>query len=134
MKKNKILIPVLMTGMVLSFNVLAEDEEDLTVPSYEHCKNGTASCISYGSSYYVITDIVDENNQPVYIDEEKTQQAQKLTVFGPTDSGSSARSPQFYKYENGKYVTTIPNVTDVETKGNIGGVGGFRYATNLKNN
>ncbi|MBR2300069.1 MAG: leucine-rich repeat domain-containing protein [Alphaproteobacteria bacterium] len=117
MKKNKILIPVLMTGMMLSFNALAEDEEDLTIPSYENCKNGTASCTELGwasnRTYYALTPVYD-NGEPVYIDEEKTIQAKKMGIYGPTAEGSSAT------VYSQPFVGMFPvGVTSIEVTGNI---------------
>ena len=115
MKKALLAICSMVTTVLATENVYAEETEDTSIPSYKNCKNQTAECTQKGDVYYALSPLLDQNGQQVYTSEGR--EAQKVTIYGPPTSATGASVSTDDFTFGGTDVTTIDikgNVTTIE--------------------
>ncbi|MBR3662524.1 MAG: leucine-rich repeat domain-containing protein [Alphaproteobacteria bacterium] len=108
-------IVLIVSAAILCFGIITDLQA--AEASYENCKNGVITCVSYGNSYYVKTPMTDEDGKPVY-GEDGTTPLQKMEFFAPTSNETNADGSL-------KYTASVPTgniVADVKSlvlNGNI---------------
>lgn len=125
--KKALLIAGLMAGMLLTGKVAHAEDEDLTIPSYENCRAGTATCqsrtVGGQTIYYAITYHQRKGNSSFSYDYDT------MTIFGPTAEGESIDIPDNAFYSN--WNSSVPDtVYELNFSGNINSIGSkaFGYA------
>lgn len=129
MKKKDSFIIALIASTTLPVMVYAEDDEDLTIPSYEHCASGTATCqsrtVNGQTIYYTI------NHDTKTYSSGYTANYDTMIIYGPTVEGQSIDIPANAFYNRAYLESYIPSdVYKLDFKGNIGSIGthAFGYA------